>query len=419
MSVAVHQILVGGQGEETHRATGVELLGGDADLCAKSEVPSVGEAGGGVDVDGGGVDLTLEAAGGGHVLGDNGLAVTRGVAGDVGDGLVDGVHHTDRENEIVVLGVPVLLGCGDGGGQNGTGSLVATEFHFVVRHGLCHHGQEVGGHGSMYQQSLNGVAHRGAGAFGVDGYLHRLCKIGGGVHVQVTVACARFDDDHLPRLKELSSIDYYDSLNVLDYEQIRTEIRELAQFSSDGSHIDPIFVDYEDTVKTIDVPEGAAGPVPADNFEEYKKKVDAYLSEHMNDAAIVKLRTNKRLTKADFNNLNHIFKKQLGNEKMFDEISEGRSLGVFIRHVTKMDRKTIDDYFAEFINKEKMNALQIEFVQRLVNFIVEQGEVNEKTLMMGKPPFDKPKLFVVFGGDACNKIFEVVKNINENAKDIA
>ncbi len=149
----------------------------------------------------------------------------------------------------------------------------------------------------------------------------------------------------------------------------------------DTIHIDPIFVNYEDEVSEVDVSLGAGDPSPADDFEEYKKKVDSYLAEHMNDDAVCKLRTNQPLTKDDFDSLNHIFKEELGNEQLFDELSEGRSLGVFIRHVTKMDKETINDFFADFINDTNMNSLQIEFVQRLIDIIVEQGEINMEALM--------------------------------------
>lgn len=224
--------------------------------------------------------------------------------------------------------------------------------------------------------------------------------------------------DNLPRLQLLSVNSYYDSLNVLDYEEIRKEIRELAQFTVENGH-EPIFIDYDDTVKTVDVPGGTANPTPADNFEEYKKKVDAYLSEHMKDEAINKLRTNQPLTKNDFDSLNHIFKEELGNEKMFDQLSEGKSLGVFIRWATKMDKNSINDYFAEFINDANMNSMQIEFVQRLINIIVEQGEINMDALMKGRAPFDRPKFFMLFGKEAQNRIFAVVRNINMNAQDVA
>lgn len=225
--------------------------------------------------------------------------------------------------------------------------------------------------------------------------------------------------DNLPRLQRLAMSSCYDDWNVLDYEKIRREIRELAQFAVDNKHADPIFVDYEDSVKTVEVPEGASDPVPADNFEEYKKKVDAYLCEHMKDEVINKLRTNQPLSKDDFESLNHIFKEELGNEKMFVQLSEGKSLGVFIRCATKMDKDSINDYFAEFINDANMNGMQIEFVQRLIDIIVEQGEINLEALMKGRAPFDRPKFFMLFGKDAQNKIFSVVRDINANARKSA
>ena len=224
--------------------------------------------------------------------------------------------------------------------------------------------------------------------------------------------------DHLPRLQHLSVNSYYDGLNVLDYEEIRKEIRELAQFAVDKK-IDPIFVDYDDKIKTVDVPGGNPNPTPADNFEEYKKKVDAYLSEHMQDEAINKLRTNQPLTKDDFDSLNHIFTEELGNKDLFTQLSQGKSLGVFIRWATKMDKDAINDYFAEFINAANMNSMQIEFVQRLINIIIEQGEINLEALMRGKLPFDRPKVYALFGSEAQNKIFALIKNLNLNAKDVA
>ena len=224
--------------------------------------------------------------------------------------------------------------------------------------------------------------------------------------------------DHLPRLQRLAVNDYYDGLNVLDYEEIRKEIRDLAQFVVDGGH-EPVFVNYDDEVSEIDVPFGAAEPTPADNFDEYKKKVDSYLSEHMNDPAICKLRTNQQLSPEDFASLNHIFKEELGNEELFNELSEGKDIGFFIRRITKMDRDAINDVFADFINDTNMNSMQIEFVQRLIDIIVEQGEINIEALMKGRAPFDRPKFFTLFGSEAQNRIFAVVRSINQNAKEAA
>lgn len=139
----------------------------------------------------------------------------------------------------------------------------------------------------------------------------------------------------------------------------------------------------------------------------------------MNDEAINKLRTNKPLTQEDFDKLNHIFKEELGNEEMFEQLVGDKSLGIFIRRATKMDKNSINEYFAEFINDANMNNMQIEFVQRLIDIIVEQGEINMEALMKGRAPFDRPKFFTLFGSEEQNKIFAVVRNINENARKVA
>ena len=65
LSVSTDDVFVRGQRVETHGASGVELLRGDAHLAAKTKLPAVGEAGGGVDVDCGGVDIIEKALGGG------------------------------------------------------------------------------------------------------------------------------------------------------------------------------------------------------------------------------------------------------------------------------------------------------------------------------------------------------------------
>ena len=225
--------------------------------------------------------------------------------------------------------------------------------------------------------------------------------------------------DHLSRLHSLAATSYYDKLNVLDYEEIRKEIRDLAQYTVDNVYINPIFVNFEDEVSSVYVPTGTPAPTPVDVFDEYKKKVNSYLSEHMNDDAICKLRTNQQLTQKDFDNLNHIFKKELGDEQLFNQLSEGRSLGVFIRHVTKMDKDAINDFFAEFINDTNMNSMQIEFVQRLIDIIIEQGEINMDALIKGNAPFDRPKFFTIFGEQAQKRIFTIVSSINQNAREAA
>ena len=122
--------------------------------------------------------------------------MSRGVAGDVGDGLLHAVHDANGQDEVVILGIPILLGRGGRGGQNGARALVTAEGEVVFLGGLRQHGEEGLGYGAMAEQGLDGVADRGAGALGIDRDGQRLGKVGSLVHVEVAVACTRLNDGH-------------------------------------------------------------------------------------------------------------------------------------------------------------------------------------------------------------------------------
>ncbi len=53
----------------------MKLVGADADFCAQAVLEAVGESGGGVDHDAGGIDFAQEAHGVGVVLGEDGVGV--------------------------------------------------------------------------------------------------------------------------------------------------------------------------------------------------------------------------------------------------------------------------------------------------------------------------------------------------------
>ncbi len=57
LAVAGDDVFVGGELGEAHRAAGVEFLGADAYFGAEAELGAVGEGGGDIHVDAGGVHL--------------------------------------------------------------------------------------------------------------------------------------------------------------------------------------------------------------------------------------------------------------------------------------------------------------------------------------------------------------------------
>ena len=122
-----------------------------------------------------------------------------GVGGDVGDGVVQTVHHRHSQNVIEKFGVEVRIRSrrtvDDGGG-----AAVKAQLHRLLPGGdtLVHqrpaqHRQELVRHGGMDKADLLGVADGGAAGLGVGDDPHRLFQIGGSVHVDMADAGARFD----------------------------------------------------------------------------------------------------------------------------------------------------------------------------------------------------------------------------------
>jgi type I restriction enzyme R subunit len=71
--------------------------------------------------------------------------------------------------------------------------------------------------------------------------------------------------------------------------------------------------------------------------------------------------------------------------------------------------------FSEFINEQSLNQQQIVFVNRIIDYIVENGYIDNASLLI-KPPFDKPSSFIkLFDMSDQQKIIDFVNVVKENA----
>ena len=99
MTVSFDNPLRRRQGRQSHGPTSVKLLSGDAELGPQTQLAAIGETGGGIDHDDGGIDSSGEAVHGGDVLGEDCLRVPGGPLRDVGDGLFQVGYHSQRQIE--------------------------------------------------------------------------------------------------------------------------------------------------------------------------------------------------------------------------------------------------------------------------------------------------------------------------------
>ena len=89
--------------------------------------------------------------------------------------------------------------------------------------------------------------------------------------------------------------------------------------------------------------------------------------------------------------------------------------GLLIRKIAKMNREAAMAAFGTFIAEERPNAEQIAFIEKVVDYLVENGCVNSVRDLMSAP-FDRPvKFSILFTLEEQKKMVQIINQIKENA----
>lgn len=225
----------------------------------------------------------------------------------------------------------------------------------------------------------------------------------------------------IPQIKEklelINTIDtdeFWQSSGILDFEKVRIELRGLIKFIVEKGR-DMIYTNLVDV--TLSVKEGE-GLDPAYDFEDYKLKVNRYIERNRDHIAIHKLRNNIRLTALDYESLERIFTGELGTPDDYKREFQDTPFGLLVRRIAKLEYEAASAAFSEFINDESLNQAQIAFVKKVIDYIVQNGYIENVSELM-KPPFDKPQsLIKLFEGKKQKQIVDVVTQIKDNAVKI-
>jgi len=223
--------------------------------------------------------------------------------------------------------------------------------------------------------------------------------------------------DKLELIRSIQSPSFWQETGLLDLENIRLQLRELIKFVADDSQRPPIiYTNLTDEV--LQVKEGQTLD-EAYRFEDYKLKVNRYIEENKNHLAIHKLRHNLPLTAKDYESLERIFTNELGTADDYRRAFQDTPFGLLVRKIAKMDREAAMAAFSEFINDQSLNQAQIVFVHKVIDYIVQNGcmeDVSELT----RPPFDKPQsMFKLFDTAKQKRLLEIIRQVKENATKVA
>ena len=228
----------------------------------------------------------------------------------------------------------------------------------------------------------------------------------------------------VPQVKEkqelilkVAETDYLKEADFWKVEEIRKELRDLIQFI-DPYNRPPVYIDIEDTLNDID--EEYVSVSTGNNFTNYRKKLEKFLTGNLENSIIWKIRHNIRLTELEKENLEKILFEELGSNKEYAETFGDTNVIKAVRNIVGLDKSVASDIFYKYINENRLNMKQIQFVKLLVDYVVKNGTIEMEKLT--EQPFNTVgQVYELFGNnvDLFKEIREDIEEINENAEKLA
>lgn len=192
-------------------------------------------------------------------------------------------------------------------------------------------------------------------------------------------------------LLRLYSEELWDGPTVDELETLRIALRDLMQFLHDWSK-KPVDIDIPDVINDDDY-------VPVDiDIRTYREKVIDYLAEHSDNPVIKKIYNLEPITMTDVQELETILWHDLGSREDYDQASKSDNLAVFVRSLIGLSQQAVNERFGDYLNGNTFNSQQQEFIQIIINYVRENGDVEVYDLV-NTDPFNNYDIGELFGTD--------------------
>ncbi len=237
----------------------------------------------------------------------------------------------------------------------------------------------------------------------------QLCDMAALLEKKVTIPQIK---EKLPLIREIGTDAFWEAKDLLLFEKVRKELRDLIQFLDEGEKKHQIITKLTDPV--TEQQEGVQMEAAYD-FEDYRAKVNRYVNDHGDTLAIHKLTHNIPLSQGDYQELERILTSELGSREDYVREFGDTPFGLLIRKIAKLDHEAAMAAFSAFINDQSLNQKQIAFVHKVIQHIELNGYM-ENPAELTKPPFDKPISFLkLFDAKTRKELVDTINTVRENA----
>lgn len=211
-------------------------------------------------------------------------------------------------------------------------------------------------------------------------------------------------------IQKLLHTDYIKRTNIENLEIIRKELRNLMKYISKDNPV-KYTTGFTDEILNI---EWNDSELKNDDLVNYKAKAAHYIRQHQDNIVIQKLKTNKPLTQEDIKQLEIILWSEAGKKEEYEKELGNKPLGAFVREIVGLDMNAAKEAFSDYLNNSNMNLQQSYFVNQIIEYIVQNGTLEDKSILQESPFTDQGSFSELFDTKEFLGILEVINKINSN-----
>lgn len=231
----------------------------------------------------------------------------------------------------------------------------------------------------------------------------------------ISTAIALEEKGNLPQVKRHAKLikwvqtdEYWDEADIMNHETVRTALREL-MILLEKENAKIYYTSFEDEMDT-DI-KSKPGEYNTGEFQDYQKKVNDYLKNHLNETVIHKIRTNKPIGDKEVKHLENLLWHELGTEVDYHKEFGDEPLVKLVAKLVGLEQAAAQALFSDFLSDQSLNSHQMEFVKLIVEYIVQNGMIDKETL--NEHPFDKHGNIRELFKERIDTVHGIVKQIDK------
>lgn len=216
-------------------------------------------------------------------------------------------------------------------------------------------------------------------------------------------------------IEAMKDPNYYQGLDATGLEEIRQNIKYLVRFLDKQSR-GVVYTNFRDSEASVEENEYSMNST--NNLGLYKKRVAKYIRENKHNLTIAKLQRNEPIGVGEIQALENILfdGNERGTRKEYAQAYGAQPLGTLIRSIVGLERAAAQAAFAQFVQTGNLNPDQINFIDRIINYLCQNGVIDEKKLF--EHPFNTlhdQGVVGLFKEAEVKQIMGVLKQVNGNA----